>query len=243
MAWTPGRNSTPARAPAHEDWKPAAAHRHCRSRKRVAYRAVLQRPQRIDATIAAAAGAEPPFFWAAVWASAVSARSCVGTNQAASQGGGARGEKGRLRRHRLAPRPLRRNVQRWRALAGFFYGQFFPSTAVALRLWWLTARFPRLAERGTRAFRFMHHTSKDGSDAATSSKGRLQSSACDRDAARRRGHMYRSRALHSGCADALAVRKRWGSARAAPMRHFCPLLIELASIDTLGRRAASAKSP
>ena len=90
----------------------------------------------------------------------------------------------------------------------------------ALRLWWLTARFPRLAVRGTRAFRFMHHTSKDGSDAATSSKGRVQTSVWDRDAARSRGHMYRSREPRSGCTDALAVRKRSGSARAAPMR--CP---------------------
>jgi len=67
-----------------------------------------------------------------------------------------------------------------------------------LRLWWLTARFPRLAARGTRAFRFMQSTSKDGSVVAIRSKGRLQSSACDRDAARRRGHMYRSREPHNG---------------------------------------------
>ena len=60
----------------------------------------------------------------------------------------------------------------------------------ALRLWWLTARFPRLAARGTRAFRFMHSLSNDGSVVAMSSSGRLQTSECDRDAARRRGHMY-----------------------------------------------------
>ena len=69
----------------------------------------------------------------------------------------------------------------------------------ALRLWWLTARFPRLAARGTRAFRFMQSTSKDGSVVvAMRSRGRLQSSACDRDAARSRGHMYRSREPHNG---------------------------------------------
>ena len=78
----------------------------------------------------------------------------------------------------------------------------------ALRLWWLTARFPRLAARGTRAFRFMHSTSKDGSVVAMRSRGRLQTSACDRDAARRRGHMYRSRrsAQWSHASHALAVR-------------------------------------
>ena len=111
-----------------------------------------------------------------------------------------------------------------------------------MRLWWLTARFPRLAVRGTRAFRFMHHTSKDGSDVATSSKGRLQSSACDRDAARRRGHMYRSQRF-----TAVALMPwRCESGLAVLVRHQCAtfvLLIELASIDTLGRRAASAKSP
>ena len=107
----------------------------------------------------------------------------------------------------------------------------------ALRLWWLTARFPRLAARGTRALRFIHHTSKDGSAVATSSKGRLQSSACGRAADRRRVHMYRSREPHSGCTDALAVRKRSGSARAAPMRQPTRLL-ELASRDTLGLQPA-----
>ena len=87
-----------------------------------------------------------------------------------------------------------------------------------MRLWWLTARFPRLAARGTRALRFMRSASKDGSDAAIRSRGRLQTSACGRAADRRRGHMYRSRELHSGCTDALAVRKRSGSARGASMR-------------------------
>ena len=194
------------------------AHRRVRPRMsslgtRASRRAALQRAAAHRRDLAAAAGAEPPFFGRRF------VRQCFGAV---------------LRRYHHK-QPRRRRPRRGgpastpSLIARACSASARPCGAASPVVMWLTARFPRLAARGTRAFRFMHSTSKDGSDAAMSSKGRLQSSACDRDAARRRGHMYfsrqhgcRTRQLHSGCADGLAVRLCTCSARAAPMRHFCP---------------------
>ena len=100
----------------------------------------------------------------------------------------------------------------------------------ALRLWWLTARFPCWRARHA-GVRFMHSTSKDGSAVAMRSRGRLQLGE-GRAAARRRGARRGTMASAAICVSETGRRGRLlRSTNGAAER-----AIELASRDTLDRR-------